>query len=389
MKRVNLSVWLFLGVLYLFFVCGLFLPDKSFSESENRYLEGKPEFNLKKLLDGSFGTEYEVYLTDQFPVRDKFVAAKTNIERLLFTTDVNGVYFGKDSYYIEKFDPEDLNTEQLSKNLSYLAEAADLLANRVGEDHVKIMMIPSASQILTDKLPAFASPANQSEIVERLRKSLKSPSMLLPVEQQLSKHGEEELYYRTDHHWTSQGAYYAYRLYGEADGFRPWMESEFVKDIVSTDFLGTVESKLKAGMQADRITLFRPRESQEYKVYYDGLKEAHDTLYNLKALEGKDQYAVFLDGNHGWTRIVNETAQKSEMAEGIALKRKLLIVKDSYAHSFAPFAANHFGEVHMVDLRYFNMNLTEFMDNQGITDVLVLYQIPGFARDTNIFKMLR
>lgn len=389
MKRMNVSVCLFLGVLYLLFACGLMMPEERFSESENRYLAGKPKFHPDKLLDGSFGTEYEDYLSDQFPARDQFVAAKTNMERLLFTTDVNEVYFGKEGYYIEKYDSEDLNTEQLSKNLSYLADAVDLMAERVGEERVKIMMIPSASEVLTDKLPAFASPANQSGIVEKLKEMLKTPSMLLPVEQELLEHRAEDIYYKTDHHWTSLGAYYAYCLYGGAAGFTPWTEESFSKDIVSEDFLGTIESKVRVGMQADKITLYMPGKSQEYKVYYDGLPTAHDTLYNLKALEGKDKYAIFLDGNHGWTRIVNETVKQDVTAAAKHQGRKLLIVKDSYAHSFAPFAANHFGEVHMVDLRYFNMNLSAFMDTEGITDVLILYQIPGFAKDANIFKMVR
>ena len=103
----------------------------------------------------------------------------------------------------------------------------------------------------------------------------------------------------------------------------------------------------------DTITLFIPGSPTSVNVYYDGLPKAYDTLYNKKALEKKDQYSVFLDGNHGLTKIVNNMA-------GVEAKgKRLLIIKDSYAHSFAPFVINHFEEVYMIDLRYFNMKLAE------------------------------
>lgn len=378
MKQKYVGMWLFLGILFLFSVAGMFLPVTSFSESENRYLAGKPEFSIKKLLDGTFGTAYETYLSDQFPFRDQFVTAKTNTERLILKKDVNGVYFGKDDYYIERFDSEALFTEQLTKNLNYLAAAAEQYGDYLGEDHVKIMLVPSASQILTDKLPPFAAPADQSRVTSQLKNKLRSPSMVLPVEQELKKHEKEELYYRTDHHWTTQGAYRSYRLYCEATGIVPWEEERFLTETVSSDFLGTIESKVRVSMKPDEIVLYEPVEPQEYRVFYDGLLKEYTTLYNRKALEGKDKYSVFLDGNHGWTKIVNEAAPS---------KSRLLIIKDSYAHSFAPFMANHYGEVHMVDLRYFNMKLSEFMEAQEITDVLVLYQIPGFSKEQNLFKM--
>lgn len=384
MKIKYVTVWLFLGVIGIFTALSVFSPGKSFSESENRYLAGKPDFTVKKLLDGSFGTDYETYLSDQFPLRASFVSAKTNMERLMFKTDVNGVYFGRDNYYIEKFDSEDLMTEQLQKNLDYLAKAADDLTERLGEARVRLMLVPSASQILTDKLPPFAAPANQEHITELLKGMLDNPQILLPVEESLKNRADAETYYKTDHHWTSEGAYAAYRLYAESLGLEPWAKKDFTIKTAATDFLGTIESKVKTGMQPDRITLYLPKQPQEYQVFYDGLPTAHPTLYSEKALSGKDKYAVFLDGNHGWTKIINHTlrAENTESAE-----RRLMILKDSYAHSFAPFAVNHFGEVHMVDLRYFNKNLSEFMTEKKITDVLVLYQIPGFSNDSNLFKM--
>lgn len=387
MKRKVITTAAFLIPLASLTVLSAALPAKTFSEEENRYLAGKPSFSAESFLDGSFGKNYETWLSDQFPFRGTFVAAKTNADRLILKEDVNGVYFGKDHYYIEKTDTEDLITEQLSRNLDYLASAASGFIDMAGKEHVKIMLVPSASQILTGKLPPFAAPADQGVVTEMARKKIRETAgeddIVLDVGTALQKAEDEPVYYRTDHHWTTLGAYYAYRLYGQAAGFKPWEPEDFVEMTVSSDFQGTIQSKLGIRLVPDDITLFLPAAPVKYKVYYDGLPEAHDTLYNEKALEKKDQYSVFLDGNHGWTKIVNEKA-------GVEAKgKKLLIIKDSYAHSFAPFVINHFEEVHMIDLRYFNMKPSDFVKSQEITDILVLYQIPGFAKDGNLFKIVR
>lgn len=387
MKRKVITTAAFLIPLTCLSVLSAVLPAKTFSEEENRYLAGKPSFTPESFMDGSFGKDYETWLSDQFPFRGTFVAAKTNADRLILREDVNGVYFGKDHYYIEKMDTEDLMTEQLSKNLDYLAAAAAGFTAMAGKEHVKIMLVPSASQVLTGKLPPFAAPADQAAVTklarEKLRKTMGEDTILLDVEGTLKKVADEPVYYRTDHHWTTLGAYYAYRLYGQSAGFKPWEPEDFVETVVSSDFLGTIQSKLGIDLVPDDITLFLPAAPVKYKVFYDGLPEAHDSLYNEKALEKKDQYSVFLDGNHGWTKIVNEKA--GEEAKG----KKLLMIKDSYAHSFAPFVINHFEEVHMIDLRYFNMKPSDFAKSQEITDILVLYQIPGFAKDGNLFKIVR
>lgn len=381
-----MSKWttaVFFGFLAVLTVSGFFLPSRSFSPEENRYLAQKPEFNIKALLDGSYGAAYEKYLSDQFPFRGKFVAAKVNAERLMMRADVNGVFFGKDNYYIEKFEPEDLMTEQLEKNIAYLAQAAEQFAGTYGEERVRLMLVPSASQILTDKLPLFASPADQGEVVKKLKERLPAPGMLIDAGDALADHREEPIYYRTDHHWTTLGAYYGYRLFAESAGITPRELESFKQETAADDFLGTIQAKVNVSMKPDTITLFQPVKQEEYSIFYDGSQEEHSSFYEKQALKERDKYSVFLDGNHGWTKIVRKTPPLEEPG------RRLLIIKDSYAHCFAPFAALHYEEVHMVDLRYFNMKLSEFAKEQGITDVLVLYQIPGFSKDKNIFKMIR
>lgn len=364
-------------------ILGAVLPPTGFSQSENRYLQRKPEFTWETLLDGSFGKKYEAYLSDQFPARDTWVGVKTLAERAGGRTDANGVYFGKDGYLIEKFDREDLEGEQLERNLKVLAQALRRMAAEYGNQHVRVMLVPGASQILKEKLPLFAEPYNQAQVVQNLIKEGDVLELTVPVEEALLAHREEEIYYRTDHHWTSLGAYYGYAAWMESMGLKPWEPEAFETVVAGRDFLGTLQAKVQGWRKPDEITLYLPREPVEYQVEYDGNGSWTEGLYSYGALETRDQYSIFLDGNHGLTRIRSLTGPGAKERRG----KRLLIIKDSYAHSFAPFAVNHFEETLMVDLRYFNMDVEEFAKKEGVTDILVLYRIPGFAGEKTVSKL--
>lgn len=388
MKKDKLVNAFFLIPLFGLTVLSFLLPQNGFSELENRYLSKKPKFTWESVVSGEYGTSYETWLSDQFPFRTMFVAVRTAAKRAVLQQDINGVYFGEDHYYIEKHNTEDLMTEQMAKNIDYLAQASVWFADTL-DGRVSVMLVPSASQILTDKLPPFAAPADQTAVTEALRGILEQDSaediQILPIEQRLKEHEREPLYYKTDHHWTTLGAYYAYQLYAENAGFTPKPREEFAEHTVSGTFQGTIQARLGIPLENDNINLFLPREESQVEIYYDGLLQTYDSFYDETALKKRDQYAVFLGGNHGWTKIVSKQLGEDSQAAG----RKLLIVHDSYANSFVPFLAGHFEEIHMVDLRYFNPSLSEFAKTQEITDLLVLYQIPGFAKDGNLFKIVR
>lgn len=375
-----ITTTVFLGIIGICTVASLILPQNVFSQTENRYLQTKPEFTSDGLWDGSFGTKYETYLSDQFPGRNAWIGLKVTAERIQLKQDVNGVYFGKDGYLIEKFDMEDIVTEQLEKNLKAVSSMMESAAARYGKDHVRVMLLPSASTVMKDKLPEFAAPFDQHYVEEQLNAVIDA-GMLVSMDEVFRGREQEPVFYKTDHHWTTLGAYYGYGAWAESLGIKPWAREEFSVEQVSDSFLGTVQSKVNVTVSPDTIELYYPKKAASYKVFYDGSEAAADTLYSLNALEGKDKYAVFLDGNHALTEIKNQMVQKERKGTS------LLVVKDSFAHSFVPFAVNHFETVYMLDLRYYNGSVSRFMEDYPVTDFLLLYQIPGFAKEKTVSKL--
>ncbi|MEG0711563.1 MAG: DHHW family protein, partial [Niameybacter sp.] len=131
-----------------FFALQLITKDKTFSELENRTLATKPKFTTQKFFDGTYGREVETYIADQFPVRDEFIAIKSNTERLLQKKENNGVYIGKDDYFLQKFETPDL--ELMKKNIDYI--------NKFGENfNLYFMLAPTATKVYEDKLPNYAT----------------------------------------------------------------------------------------------------------------------------------------------------------------------------------------------------------------------------------------
>ncbi|MBE5960737.1 MAG: hypothetical protein E7256_05030 [Lachnospiraceae bacterium] len=370
-----LVIGIFLVLIYGFTVASLLSPEKGFSENENRVLASKPDFTVDALFDGTYATKYETYVTDQFVLRDSWISIKTGVERMMLKRDINGVYFAKDGYLIEKLDEEDINKDQMNKNITYLTNFIQKYASILGEDRVHAMIVPTAYEILTDKLPAFATGFDQDTLLDAIQSVL--GANFVDTRSILRAHADDYIYYRTDHHWTVKGAYLAYTEWAKASGFTPWSEEDFTIRLVSSDFLGTIYSKVNTKVTPDDMYIYDTDES--YTVEYNMDKIKHDTLYALDRLETKDKYTVYLTGNNALVEI------NSTVTNG----RNLLIIKDSYAHCFAPFAANHYENVYMIDFRYFNMPVSSFIESNNITDILVLYNASSFLEDRNIYNLSR
>ncbi len=378
-RHYSKSVVIVLLVLVFGFTAITFVsPERTFSDNENRVLATKPEFSWETLFSGEFMTDYEEYITDQFFLRDSWIQIKTIAEIVLNKQDVNGVYIADDGYLIERHEDSEIDFEMLEKNLDRLTQFVEKQVGRLGADHVKVMLVPTASEILTDKLPLFATGFDQNGMIDDLYSRLPEGTAL-DVRDVLKAHSDEYIFYKTDHHWTTLGAFYAYQEFCKATGFEVPELSDVEQTVVSEEFLGTVHSKLNLNISKDSMSVFNlPNTPSKVQVTVD-MMETFDTMYVEEYLSMKDKYSYYLDGNHGLTEILSNSE-----GEGV-----LLIIKDSFSHCFAPLTVGNYEKVYLVDFRYFNIPITQFMVQYKVTDVLVLYNAVTFATDVNSGKFLK
>lgn len=377
MKRINAIITLILlgGILFGLAIADICTPDRLFSEYENRILAAKPAFSLKKLFDGSYTKEYETYVTEQFVGRDNWIFTKTVTDVLLGKKEINGVYLAQGGMLIEKHAPEDIKPEIVEQKLVLLQRLVQWQEEK-GTGTLRIMLVPTADNILTEKLPDHAAYYPQQELLEQVKET--AGSYVIDVTDTLKEHKEEYIYYGTDHHWTTRGAYYGYLAWASTMNMTP---VPYNVRTVASDFLGTLHSKTHWTVAPDTMEAYIPTglgESSDMQVYYDFSEEAKDSLYEAKHLDTKNKYGYFLDDNHPFIRI--ETGTQQEEAAG----RRLFVIKDSYANCFIPFLTEHYETIYVLDLRYYRAPLFSLLEEygaEGDMDILVLYNVIHFIEE--------
>ncbi|MCI5935943.1 MAG: DHHW family protein [Lachnospiraceae bacterium] len=371
MKQVKkwLPILMFVLIIFGLTGYGLVTEEKTYSATEKRELQTRPKAKKKTIKNGKFQKKYETYLSDQFPGRDEWVALQTNISRLFGKKESNGVYFGKDDYLLEQYDASDFDEEQMQTNIDVLVE----FVNRVGERaDVKVMMVPTKTWVMQEKLPLFAPTYDEQIFYDALHTKLSAvdEQTLIPVDQVLFAHRNEEIYYRTDHHWTTWGAWYGYSAYAQAMGISAeQIQKKSDLQLASSDFLGTTYAKVHQAAKADEISVYEPQTPLE--VIYNMGEKTTQSLYETEFLDTEDQYRVFTGGNQAVMEITG----------GIQNGKTLLLIKDSFANCMLPFLVEDFEKVIVVDLRQLNVGCDALVDMFAPTDVLVLYNSAQFVRD--------
>ena len=371
--QARITTTVFCVFIFGFAIITVLKPSVEFSETENRVLQQMPEVNAEAVLNGDFESDYEQYLTDQFVFRNEWIGLKTSVERLLLRKESKDIYFAKDGYFIEKHTGT-FTTDMAQRNVQALVRFSEKYIEPFGAEHMTVMIVPNAVDILKDKLPPFACPYHEEEYLEQITAQLPE-GIWLDTASVLKEHSGENLYYKTDHHWKTLSAFYVYQAWAKEQGYTVPELADYEIKTVTDDFEGTIQSKLGIETSGDTIELFLPRQEIAYMVIRDG-KES-DTLYDYSALDAKDKYAIYFGGNQSLIKI------KTEAATG----RKALVIKDSYANCFIPFMLGEFDEVDILDLRYTNRRLSELIAEGEYTDLLVLYNASGFAEDISITKL--
>ena len=360
------------GVIFMVLLLGLagkeaLSHQRTYSPVEKRELQTRPEISITKVLDGRFQKKYESYLRDQFPGRDHWVSFQTDMELFMGKNEIHNVYIGKNHYLLEHYTEKEFDPQQISKNLQALEK---FVGKAKQNADVHVMMVPTKSWILREKLPAFAPHYKEQNFYDALQQKLEKEDVLISVEPVLDAHKEEEIYYRTDHHWTTLGAWYAYEQYTKAVGGdlqRAQGKKKF--RCISKDFYGTTYAKINYARQADKIEIYEPED--KLRVVYNMGEKKTKTLYDFSFLKTADQYSVFTGGNQAVLEITG----------GIKNGKTLLLIKDSFANSILPFLAEDYEKLVVVDLRQLNVSGDRLLEMFSPTDILILYNSAQFAQD--------
>ena len=400
-----LTVSLITAFILCFSVWCLVAPKQTFSENENRALASWPVYSFTALKDGSYMSGVQTYLSDHFPLRDPFMTLKTKYEMLTGREEINDIYLAKDGYYIEAYK----TPKQQKKIITQFQKLQDAITTDA-KQNIRVMLVPTAISTYNAKLPGSAPDRGVLRQVDTMNEIYAAlPNMQkVDVWSALQAAAAQEetdrtrasgdadgaqpvadagdvgcdtsaatgLYYHTDHHWTTHGAYIGYQAYCGAAGLSPIPEADFQKTCVTTDFHGTIFSKLHdSTVPGDAITLYEYPANQ-LTVSYPDTGEVTDTLYNRDYLAQKDKYSMFLNNLHPLVEITNASADSD---------RQLVLIKDSYANSMVPFLVHHYQKIYVFDTRYYRFGPSSFInEHPEVTDVLLLYNMNTIDSDLGV-----
>ncbi len=391
MKKIIdiLTSVLFAAFLFAFAIAFVLTPDTNFSEEENRSLRTFPKFTWERLLDGSFSSDINEYFADQFPARDSLVGIKGVTETLLLKGENNGVLLGDDGQLaVRLFDAYKSRLERTpdmdyyyTDNVSVAVDALNTFAKSSAVP-VTTMFPPRTVDVASS---AFGYPPEISDALEtQLAESVvPEAGYLADLRTQMESRyaAGEYVYFRTDHHWTTYGAYIAYVClmldWDMKDDIIP--PESFTVETVE-NFYGTTWSR--AGykfVKPDTLEIWSPGNEDEFTTTCyaekqikgeDGkptkIKEATKTFsgwLNRDYLAKKDKYAAFLDGTHN---------EQTVFKNGGTDRPRLLIAKDSFANTMVPFLAQHFDLV-IVNLAGRMTDLTSYVEEYGCDRVLIVW----------------
>ncbi len=357
----------FLGGILL---VSLFLPKRSFSSLENRYLQKTPSLSVRTLQNGDFMEDVETYAADHIAWRDMWVKFHALTEKICGKNEIGGIFLAKSNTLIKHIDPPaDAEMDARADYVSSLSGSLDI--------PVYFGLIPSAAEIWSDRLPENAVCADESADIVRIGEN--TTAISVDILSALTSHADEEVFYRTDHHWTSLGAFYGADALLRGMGQDGLDINDYTPVTVSDDFFGTTYSSSCAfWVKPDHIERYVPDDSATV-THQDGAKIWDTGLYKDECLDTKDKYSYFLGGNQPLCIV------KSDNTDG----KKILLIRDSYSDSLTPFIAERFSEIHLIDLRYYRTSIREYIDENEIDAVVVLYGYSTFVSDGNLFLLGR
>lgn len=403
-KAHALKIILSLAVILVFSVVGLlFFLRPSVSESEKRKLTEFPKFTLESFWSGDYFSQLSLWYSDTYPTREGMIEANLEFKSLygyskgdvIVSTPSGGndVEDGGDvdrfgNIYIQSktqtaYEIFQNTPEKNDKYISTINSASQKLGNSV---NVYNMVVPlHYTYKLTDEQISSIGASDCLETINYIYSGLDSSITCVDVNSVLSSHKDEYIYFRTDHHWTARGAYYAYTAFCEKKGITPTPLESYEK-LEFEGFLGTYYDQSGKsdilGSNPDTVEAFVPLGTNTVTVTKaDGTQETYsvvnkntDTYY---AAAGS-KYNCFIAGDFPLSEIHNPNIHDGS---------SIVVVKESYGNAFVPFLVDSYEYVYVVDYRYYKGSLVSLVNEKGIDDVLFLNYVSTTSTESKIDKI--
>ncbi|MCL2864628.1 MAG: DHHW family protein [Lachnospiraceae bacterium] len=358
---------------FLLIVANVLSSNRETSARENRVLAQGPEFSLVSVASGTYMSQFEKFLSDQFVGRDFFRGLSVDFKRIGGSRMENDVFLGRNNQLMQ--DIVSPNQDELQVNI----EAIRSFAKRYPNINHSMMLVPDAATVLSDRLPSFAVVSDQTRQMNHVGRELEDYLAWIDVMIPLRNYADEGVFFQTDHHWTSLGAFIAFQEAAGTLGIAGDFNSAFMAFPVTNTFNGTLASRSGFAQNVrEDIYVYVPRGDDELIVNFVDEQRRSTSLFDSSKLETYDQYGVFLGGN---TSVISIRTTAPD-------NRRLLIVKDSFANSFVQFLTPYFREIILVDPRYYQGHIDEIMSTYRITDSLILYSGNTFFQDNNLSGVL-
>ena len=358
-------------------IANLVWPKRDMIELENRKAAQFPAFSIEALLDGRWQSGFARWMQDQFLLRDAWINTQRAADEVVFQkAEEGGILLGKDRWMFTKlFTIDDATRQQTAKNVQAVAEFAARYPGKV-----TFLLAPSASVIYPEALPAGAPMADENALLDDIFAQVGESAAVIDLREPFTARKDEYLYFKTDHHWTTNGAYRAYEQFCALKGLTPF-DRDAHEAVTVEDFQGTHYSATRLwNVKNDTITYYPlPNQMTIYNITGEAQYEPMTTenLINTDKFATRDKYAAFLDGNNGYSVIEGD-------GEG-----SILVVKDSYANSFIPYLTANYEKIGVVDFRNFKYGLDSTIEREGYDEVLILYNFQTFIADTDLIYISR
>ncbi len=395
-KSAKIKILLALLVTIVFFIIGLaFFARPERSENEKRELTPFPTFTLESFLNGEYTAQVSLWFADTYPLRESMIEANAGIESLygirgeqivgggsgddiptnrpadvVFnpTDDGKGDTFegtytnGDTAYQLYFFNQQNSD--------SYVALINEFASQVEGQAQVYDMIAPLHYAIaLSDDTVKKFNASSCAEAIDYMYSNLSDSIRAVDTLPYLASHNDEYLYFRTDHHWTARGAYYAYLAFCDTKGIEPTPLEDYER-YQFDGFLGTfyANANQPAAMKnnPDYVEAFIPIGINREDVYdSDGnYVDWYSIVYTgADKYDAANKYLAFLGGDHPLIKI-----QNPNVTDGSSI----VVIKESYGNAFVPFLVDSYEYVYVIDYRKWSGSLSDFVLDTGIDDVLFL-----------------